>query len=107
MPIHEYVCSQGHKTEQMFLTFAQAEETRTVTCSVCLAQNRRRQARKIISVPGAPVFSGTGWTPTFHKTGESQISGVPVHKGDDPMDVAKKVVQASGNTLAKAVKAAK
>ena len=107
MPVHEFVCSQGHKSEQLFLTFAQAEETHTITCPACFAHNRRRQARKIISVPSAPVFKGDGWTPTFYTPAESQIGGVPVHKGDDPVAVAKKIVQTNGSGLAKAVKGAK
>jgi predicted nucleic acid-binding Zn ribbon protein len=99
----EFVCSKGHRTEKL-LTFAEAEGLNNIICPSCTIELRRRRAHRVISAP-AIQFKGEGWTPTFHKPAESQIGGVPVHAGDDPVNVAKQVVQ-KNRGLVKAVKGA-
>lgn len=107
MPLIEFVCRLGHRTEKI-LTTTEAETTHTIFCPQCFATNCRRTAKRVISLPAAPQFKGDGWTPTFHKPGESQIGGVPVQKGDDPKEVAKKVMATNGGAarVAGAVKGA-
>lgn len=35
MPIHTFKCSTGHKTEKIFLTFAEAQKTNHIYCPTC------------------------------------------------------------------------
>lgn len=32
MPIHEFVCPDGHKTERIFLSLSEAEKTKHILC---------------------------------------------------------------------------
>jgi putative FmdB family regulatory protein len=84
MPLIEFVCKANHHTEQI-LSFADSENLDFIVCPMCTGRAWRQ-----IGTP-AVVFKGSGFTPKFH-TGASEISGVPVHQGDKPEDVAKKVV---------------
>lgn len=107
MPLIEFVCHAGHRIEKL-LTFAEAEHKEHLLCPECSAAGHSRTATRVISAP-AVVFKGEGWTPTFHTPSSSQIGGVPVKQGDDPADVAKKVLakHGGGKALTKAVKGAK
>lgn len=99
MPIHEFKCKQGHVSEKLFLTFAQAEKVNVIICPVCNHANSL--ARKIISIPGQAILYGDG----FYKPA---ASGKLATRGADPSKVAKEVAQEMGGAkLAKAVKGAK
>jgi hypothetical protein len=59
MPIHEFICKKGHRTEKLFMTLKEADETEQVPCSnsACV-----ETAMKTISA-GAFVLGGKrdGW----------------------------------------------
>jgi putative FmdB family regulatory protein len=107
MPLIEFACRQGHHTEKI-MSFAEAENANSIFCPTCFESGRRRTAKRVLSAP-AVIFKGSGWTPTFHTPGESQIGGVPVRSGSDPKEIAKQVVRSNGGAkaLTSAVKGAK
>lgn len=56
MPIHEYKCSKGHVTEQLLLSFPEAERVKhkPITCTVC----GREAELQEFSVPQPGHFYG-------------------------------------------------
>ena len=99
MPLHTFKCQRGHITEQI-MTFARAEEVGyKIVCPTCVklypAKSTVDWAAVQIGTP-AVIFKGSGFTPKFHKEGCSSIGGVPVKAGDDPKEVAKKVIHNHG-----------
>jgi predicted nucleic acid-binding Zn ribbon protein len=82
MPVHEYVCAKQHLHEVFFPTFGSVTETSK--CPECGAVGK-----KILSMPGAPVFYGDGWT-------TPAPSGRTHTKMGDPSKAAKEVMQEMG-----------
>lgn len=89
MPLLDFICKNLHSTE-MILSFADSENLDFIVCPVCTGRAWRQ-----IGIP-AVVFKGEGFTPKFHGDAPAQIGGVPVQSGDNPKEVAKKVVDNLG-----------
>ena len=89
MPLHIFRCPKNHETERI-MTFAEAEDVQSIFCPVC-----GKAAPRQIGAP-AIIFKGSGFTPKFHKEPTSSIGGVPVKSGDDPKEVARKVINNHG-----------
>lgn len=113
MPIVQFRCKDGHLTERVILSVEAAEKASgPIICTQCVvgSNNPASLATRVLYPLTAPAqFKGEGWTPKFSSAGESQIGGVPVKRGDDAQEIAKKVVAASGGGmgLTKTVKAAR
>jgi hypothetical protein len=100
MPIIQFRCKAGHLSERIFLSHAEVDKSSDpIICIHCAAGSHRpvSLAERIDYPLTAPAqFKGDGWTPRFSTAGESQIGGIPVKKGDDPQDIAKKIVASGG-----------
>lgn len=98
MPLHEFRCRRGHTIERI-MTFAESEGLDKIVCPTCVKQYPDETtvswAKKQLGTP-AVIFKGTGFTPKFYKEPTSSIGGVPVKSGDDPKEVARKVVENHG-----------
>lgn len=103
MPIFEFKCSQGHITEELFLTFDASEGVERITCRTCRDLGHVRVSHRITSVPGAALLLGDGWS----KPGA--LGGKPSTRGGDPSKAAKEAIQAAGggSKLARAMRGAK
>ena len=103
MPIIEYVCKEGHVTEILYLTFAEADaagESR-VLCGTC-GPHYVPATRVEFSLPGQAILLGDG----FYKPA---ASGRTQTKGADPSKAAKEFIGEIGGAqgLVKAVKGSK
>jgi len=114
MPIIQFRCAKGHLTERVFLSHVQADRaTGPIICTTCatgINGPASLATRVLYPLTAPPQFKGDGWTPKFSSgPKESQIGGVPVKQGDDPREIAKKVVAATGGgkSLTKTVKEAR
>jgi|SRR5208337_1843162 len=96
MPLLEFICKEQHSTE-IIKSFSESENLDFIVCPMCTGRAWRQ-----IGTPSV-VFKGTGFTPKFHGDAPAQIGGVPVQSGDNPKEVAKKVVDnlGGGNLLFK------
>lgn len=61
MPLYEYECSCGHSFKEL----GPVRGRLTAKCPKCA-----RRAGKVMSVPGAPVFRGSGFYETDYKKKE-------------------------------------
>lgn len=60
MPVYEYTCNEcGHKSEKLRKMEHRDEP---LQCGECGGESVR-----VISKPSDPHFSGSGWTPKFHR----------------------------------------
>jgi hypothetical protein len=106
MPILEFVCGKGHKTEKLYLTFGEADNVESIACPECMktytkVNQNRPKARRIISLPGQAILYGEG----FYKPA---ASGKLATRGMDPSKAAKEVAQEMGAAnIANAVKGSK
>lgn len=60
MPLYEFKCIRGHRSERLVPV-----GTKQIFCPACEKEKKGGTfvAHKVISVPAPPHFSGHGWTP--------------------------------------------
>lgn len=62
MPLLQFKCEQEHVTERLVSPFRAPNYQRVVQCDLC-----QRSATRIIALPAAPQFKGTGFYATDYK----------------------------------------